>query len=291
MGNPNHMRIAKSGMRSWNRWRSANLRVQPDLTRIDLSRKNLAGYDFRGVGLFKANLSGANLKGANLRQSILIKTNFQNADLTGAHIYGASVWDVNLEGAIQNDLIITEPNQPLITTDNLEVAQFLHLLLTNKKLRDVIDTITSSVVLILGRFTPERKRVLDRLKVLCREHKLLPVLFDFEGPRNRNITETVHTLAYLSKFIIADITSPRSSPQELQATVPNLKVPFVPLLSSGQKPWGMFPDLAEYPWVLPVQKYKNIGQLRGLFPALLSAVDARIAEISGRRSEMRRTLR
>jgi transcriptional regulator with XRE-family HTH domain len=167
-----------------------------------------------------------------------------------------------LKGAIQNDLVITEPNHPAITTDNLEVAQFLHLLLTNKKLRDVIDTITSTVVLILGRFTPERKRVLDRLKVLCREHRLLPVLFDFEGPRNRNITETVQTLAYLSRFIIADITSPRSSPQELQATVPNPKVPFVPLLSTGQKPWGMFSDLAEYPWVLPVQKYKNIGQLK-----------------------------
>src|ERR1035441_5755130 len=155
-------------------------------TRIDLSGRNLAGYDFRGVGLFKANLSGANLKRAILRQSILIKTNLQNTDLTGAHVYGASVWDVDLRGSIQNDLVITEPNQPEITTDNLEVAQFLHLLLTNRKLRDVIDTITSSMVLILGRFTPKRKRVLDRIKELCREHDLLPVLFDFEGPRNRN---------------------------------------------------------------------------------------------------------
>lgn len=279
MGNPAHIQIAMKGRRYWNEWRAANLRIQPDLTRIDLSGKNLAGYDFRGVGLFKANLSRTNLKGSILRQSILIKTNFQNADLTGAHVYGASVWDVDLRGSVQNDLVITEPNQPEITTDNLEIAQFLHLLLTNKKLRDVIDTITSSLVLILGRFTPQRKKVLDQIKVLCREHNLVPVLFDFDGPKNRNITETIQTLAHLSKFIIADITSPRSIPQELQATVPNVKIPFVVLLAAGERPWGMFPSLAENHWVLPIMEYKSIYHIRRSFPKLLMDVQAKILEI------------
>jgi hypothetical protein len=284
MGNPEQMRIAEKGVRVWNRWRNDHLRIQPDLTRIDLSGRNLAGYDFRGAGLFKANLSGANLKGAILRQSILIKTNFQGADLTGAHVYGASVWDVDLKGSIQNDLVITEPNQPEITTDNLEVAQFLHLLLTNRKLRDVIDSITSSMVLILGRFTPKRKRILDRIKVSCREHKLLPILFDFEGPRNRDITETVQTLAYLSRFIIADITS---IPQELQATVPQVAIPFVVLLGDGERPWGMFSSLAKYPWVIPVKKYENFNDIQRLFPKLLSEVEAKIGEINNRRFAMR----
>jgi len=55
-------------------------------------------------------------------------------------------------------LIITPPNEPEITVDNIEVAQFIYLMLYNQKIRDVIDTITSKVVLILGRFTPERKQ-------------------------------------------------------------------------------------------------------------------------------------
>ena len=166
MGNPLHMKIARTSVREWNKWREKNLDVQPNLTRIDLSGRNLAGIDFRGVGLFKANLSGANLRGAWLRQSILIKTNFAGADLTGAHVYGASVWDVNLERAQQNDLVVTEPGDTTVTADNLEMAQFLHLLLTNKKLRDFIDTITSKMVLILGRFSKSRKPVLDHLKAL-----------------------------------------------------------------------------------------------------------------------------
>ena len=43
--------------------------------------------------------------------------------------------------------------------DDLEVAQFIYLLLNNQNVRQVIDTITSKIVLILGRFTPERKAV------------------------------------------------------------------------------------------------------------------------------------
>jgi hypothetical protein len=49
----------------------------------------------------------------------------------------------------------------------------------------VIDTITSKVVLILGRFTPERKSVLDAIRDQLRKRNYLPVLFDFEKPSNR----------------------------------------------------------------------------------------------------------
>jgi len=40
-------------------------------------------------------------------------------------------------------------HEPRITIDNIEVAQFIYLLLHNEKIRDVIDTITSKAVLIL----------------------------------------------------------------------------------------------------------------------------------------------
>ncbi len=73
--------------------------------------------------------------------------------------------ETNFERATQLNLIITPPEEPtVITVDNLEVAQFIYLLLHNEKIRHVIDTITSKVVLILGRFTPERKVVLYALR-------------------------------------------------------------------------------------------------------------------------------
>ncbi len=118
----------------------------------------------------------------------------------------------------------------MITVDSLKVAQFIYLLLINEEIREVIDTITSKVVLILGRFTPGRKQILDAIKNELRKRNYSPILFDFEKPSSRDITETVSTLAHLSRFVIADITDAKSIPQELSHIVPFLpSVPIVPL--------------------------------------------------------------
>ena len=55
----------------------------------------------------------------------------------------------------------------------------------------MIDTITSKVVLILGRFTEERKAGLDALREELRKRDYLPILFDFAVPTTRDITEPV----------------------------------------------------------------------------------------------------
>ena len=89
----------------------------------------------------------------------------------------------------------------------------------------------------------------------------LPVLFNFEKPRNRNFTETVRTLAHLSRFIIADLTDPSSIPQELQAIIPSLAVPVQPILLEGKSAYTLFRDFSLYPWVLPIHFYKDQAHL------------------------------
>ena len=194
---------------------------------------------------------------------MLVETDLSQAILTDCLIYGISVWDVQLEGAKQDSLVISpDHGWPRITVDNLKVAQFIYLLLNNKEIREVIDTITSKVVLILGRFTSERKAVLDALREELRKHNYLPVLFDFEKPASRDITETISTLAHLARFIIADLTDPSSIPQELQAIVPTLAVPVQPVLLEGKREYSMFSDfLKTYHWVLPVYYYRDQGNL------------------------------
>ncbi|MGI9544974.1 MAG: hypothetical protein ACR2MX_17060, partial [Cyclobacteriaceae bacterium] len=159
-------------------------------------------------------------------------------------------------------LIMNKEGESEITVDNLEVAQFIYLMLNNKKIRDVIDAITTKSVLILGRFTKERKAVLDALRKELRRNGYVPVIFDFDKPRDKDFTETLMTLAGMCLFIIADVTNPKSSPLELQATVPNYMTPFVPIIEKGEEPFSMFSDIkGKFPWVLDPLEYNGIPNL------------------------------
>ena len=238
-----------------------------NLSKKDLSRVDLSGANLKQVDLTDTILQGANLTNANLNGALLLQTNFEHAILNGCSIYGISVWNVHLEETEQKNLIITPledlvlpsptlypsttlyPGKPEITVDNLEVAQFIYLLLNHKKLRDVLNAVTDRGVLILGRFGGGGLEVLQAIAAKLREDNYLPIIFDFDRPQDRNYTETVKTLAGLSRFIIADLSGP-SVPQELYATVPHFKIPFVPIIEAGRKPFAMSVDLLEYPWVV-----------------------------------------
>jgi Pentapeptide repeats (8 copies) len=238
------------------------------LGNTDLSLAQLPGADLRYAFLFKANLTYTNLSYADLshaylNRAMLVNTNLIGATITDCRIHGIAAWGVKLEEATQKNLVITPEDEPAITADNLEVGQFIYLLLNNPKIRDVINTIGQKGVLILGRFTPERKAVLDAIREKLRSLNFLPIVFDFERPTAHDFTETIMTLAGLSCFIIADITNPESSSLELQATVPNYMTPLVPIIQEGEQPFAMFTDLQNKyrDWVLDTLLYDTPSNL------------------------------
>jgi uncharacterized protein YjbI with pentapeptide repeats len=242
-----------------------------DLTGANLFGANLSGARLLGASLGYANISRANFEGADLTEADLkiantVETKFANAILTGCRVYGISAWGLKLDGATQQNLVITPEGEPEITVDNIEVAQFVYLLLYNQKIRAAIDAITGKAVLILGRFTQERKAVLDALRNELRKRDYLPILFDFDVPATRDITETVTLLARMSRFIIADLTDPSSIPKELEAIVPQLAVPVQPLVEGSSRPYAMFKDYWKYDWVLPAYRYENINSLLVTLP-------------------------
>ena len=289
MADPRHLARLKQGVTAWNAWRRRYPKVMPDLSRAllidldlrginlagahlvrtnlrqtilsraNLARANLERADLRAASLRRAKLDHANLTGAVLRHASLAEVSVGGATLTGCEIYGIAAW--NLRGAPkdQSNLIIrATPEEPAVTVDDLEVAQFVYLLLHNEKIRSVIDTVGRKAVLILGRFTAERKAVLDALRAALRARGYLPMLFDFNEPGSRDLTETIVTLAHMSRFIIADLTDPRSVPQELTAIIPGLpSVPVVPVVLAAQKEYAMFEHWKRYPWVLPILRYKD----------------------------------
>ena len=218
--------------------KGANL-IEAKLVGADLSNS-----DFSEVNLSEANLSGANLKEVNLNGALLVGTLIDKARVTGSSVYAINVWDLKGEFEEQRDLIITRKGDPIITVDNIKIAQFIYLILNNEEIRDVINTLTSKSVLILGRFAiPERKAILDALRNSLREYNLVPIVFDFDRPIDRNITETIKTLAGISYFVIADVTSPKSSPLELHAIIPDYQIPIVPIIQEGELSFSMINDL------------------------------------------------
>jgi uncharacterized protein YjbI with pentapeptide repeats len=254
-----------------------------------LGGANLSRADLGWAKLGEANLNEANLRGARLHAAQLVGTDLRGADLTGCRIHGVSAWNLKLERAKQQSLVITDEGEPEITVDHIEVAQFIYLMLNNQKVRDVIDTITSKVVLILGRFTDERKAVLDALREELRRRNYLPILFDFEVPARRNITETVTLLARMARFIIADLTDPSSIPQELQAIIPSVRVPVQPLLLEGSSLYSMFKDFdpQDFHWVLPEYRYENPQQLLAtLAEKVIAPAEGKVKALEERRHKV-----
>ncbi len=232
--------------------------------------------------------SGANLSEANLRSSILLETDFTGADLTGCRIYGASAWGLKLERTEQKNLVITHPDEPEITVDNIEVAQFGYLLLHNEKIRDIIDTVGRKGVLLLGRFTEGRMTVLEQLRDELRKRGYLPIVFNFDKPETKDFTETIRLLAGLSHFVIADVTNPKSAPLELQATVPEIMVPFLPIIEEGEKPFSMLQDLwiKHRDWVFEPIHYSSIDAFVGApDKEIIGPAEARFDELVVRKAE------
>lgn len=203
----------------------------------------------------ETNFSGSKFISTKLSHMSLVKTDFTDTVIDAVRVYGISAWDLILDGSTQSNILIEEEGSS-ITVPTIEMAQFISLLVNSSKIRDIIDTITSKVVLILGRFTEERKAVIDTIKIDLQGRGYLPVLFDFEGPNSRDFTETIITLASLAKFVVADLSSPKSIPQELTQIIPHFpSLPVQPVIEKSQREYGMFEHFKHYPWVLEQIQY------------------------------------
>jgi uncharacterized protein YjbI with pentapeptide repeats len=258
----------------------ANL-YKADLRESDLARANLQWADLQYVDLSWVVLQGANLWEANLESAMLLETNLRDAVLTGCRVYGASVWAVTIsEKTEQRNLIITREDEPEITVDNIRVAQLIYLLLSNAELRGVIETITAKAVLILGRFTEDRKVVLDALRDKLRKRDYLPILFDFDKPASRTTNETI-SCSRMARFVIADISDAKSVLQELQAIVPDLRsVPVQPVIIATQEEPGMFDSHRGLPWFLPAHRYDTLAQLLAdLSGRVIGPAEAKVREL------------
>jgi uncharacterized protein YjbI with pentapeptide repeats len=267
---------------------------EANLNEANFNEANLSGADLRGANLSRADLTGADLRGANLSRADLTGANLTYAhladvDLTAANltdcrIYGVSAWGLKLsKDTKQQNLIITPDDEPEVTVDNIEVAQFVYLLLTNPTIRNVIGTIGKKGVLILGRFTDERKKVLAALREELRKHDYVPILFDFKPSTNLDVTETIKVLAGLARFVIADMTDATDVRVELHNIIEDFtSLAVQPILLKGQPEFVSLSHRKKHPWLLPTFEYESLEDLlANLGTSVIPRAEEKVLELRG----------
>ena len=175
-----------------------------------------------------------------------------------------------MQEGITKNLIINDQysNDPIITIDDIELAQFIYLILNNKKISNLITTLRTKTILILGPFDSESKLILDKIKELLPKHNLIPIIFDFKPSKKQDLIETVRTLALLSNFVIVDLSIPAGQLHELASIVRSTYIPFVTIASEDSKQSVMLNEFRHHYWYRdkyfaysPEKAYKEIPEL------------------------------
>jgi hypothetical protein len=149
---------------------------------------------------------------------------------------------------------------------------------------EIMSELTRRRVLILGRFSRRRLPVLEAIKAHLKHHKnhYLPELFTFAKPESRDLVEAIIAFAALSRFVVADLSEPRSVQQELEAIAPHFQsVPIVPLIRRTGKEFATFESIKRRVNVVkPTIRYRDVEDLiEKLDTEVVPKAEAKLSEV------------
>jgi uncharacterized protein YjbI with pentapeptide repeats len=222
----------------------------------DFSRADFSGAIFRNTKFNKTIFTGACFDGAtfvncNLNRINLVGASFRVKEITETVVYGIAAWDLETSDDMKQSKLVIEKTYDLysdliqhgkvpLTVDDIELAQFVYYLSNHRKMRDTLNILNDRGVLLLGRFKDGGLERLYSMREWLQRQGYTAMIFDFARPDNLSLTETVVTMAGLSKFIIVDLSG-TSVPAELQSILGQIKKP---ILAFGA-PYALFPDVAD----------------------------------------------
>jgi uncharacterized protein YjbI with pentapeptide repeats len=222
----------------------------------DFSRADFRGATFRSTTFNKTIVTGANRDGAtfvncNFNRVNLVGALFRVKEITETVVYGIAAWDLVTSDEMKQSKLVIEKTYEFysdliqqgkipMTVDDIELAQFVYYLNDHKKMRETLNILNDKGVLLLGRFKDGGLERLYSIREWLQRRGYMAMIFGFARPDNLSLTETVVTMAGLSKFIFVDLPG-ASVPAELQAVLSQVKKP---LLAFGD-PYALFPDLTD----------------------------------------------
>lgn len=123
------------GVEVWNQWREENFLLRPDLSHLDLSKKNFAGAKLFGVDLSHANLCEANLSGTDFQEARLTAANLYGANLVWANLGRANLCEANLQWV---NFYVANLSGANLTKTSLQVANFTSAQLYNADFNEAV---------------------------------------------------------------------------------------------------------------------------------------------------------
>jgi hypothetical protein len=241
----------------------------------DLSGADLSGAHLMGANFHDANLAKANLSNANLTAASLVSAKIEGTILSNCSVYGVSAF--NLEGAPKNqsNLVITSLGESPIAVSDLESAQFVYLLISGRKVPQILESVNSRLVLVLGNFKAERKGILRSIEVVLQRLKLTSIVAHFSSPIDRGLIEKVLLLAKFVRFMVADPTESKPLQRFLHDCWTELQS--VPVHSIIQTAWSKqdLQDSKQIPdTISECLSYSTPEDLRELLEAKLKTDDS-----------------
>ncbi len=178
-----------------------------NLSNANMEGAHLAHVTLRGANFALTHLSHADLHTADLRFATFLETDLTNADLTGCCIWGTSLGNIQIEGAKQYDLLLTDEDAPEVTSDQLYMAHVLSLFLEKRDIRTLMQISMKKMVFVLGTFEDKREEIIYVIKDFLRVHGYWVVFLKTSLPLGPKESEMITVLSHLALFTIADGTN------------------------------------------------------------------------------------
>jgi len=131
----------------------------------------------------------------------------------------------------------------------------------------MLSEIASRSVLILGRFTPARKPTLEliRREISTEPRQYVPILFDFDRPRELTMLESVLRFAAVSRFVIADLSDPKWVLAEFGKIAGAFNsLPIVPIIRASQREDEVIAYVEGFRSAHKVVRYRDEAHLRSI---------------------------
>ncbi len=265
-----------------------NAAIAPDarfdrarLFKTKLKEANLSGASFTWADLVQVDFGKADLSRANLSYARLAESDLSEARLVDCLVTGIRVIRSNLDGAKQANLVLAFGNAYPILVDELEVAQFVSILLESDGIRKIIGSPFVGMVLILGCFAGEKRTGLVAMRRELKNSGYQTVTIDFSNTTLRQDNKILLSLAGLARFIIAEITEARGVLQALVSILESSSpVPVQIVHEQGISPRRLSRSMRRYDWVFKPRSYGNWGELVTLLrEEIIGASEAKADEL------------